>query len=60
MMEIDRCLENTYSLVRFILLRKGLSDELVGPFLILVLRVGHDARYDERHGDVDAIAQCFE
>lgn len=45
-----KCWKSTYSLIRF-RLRKGLSDELVGPFLGLVLRVGHDAGYDERHDD---------
>lgn len=49
--------ENAYRLIGFIRLRKGLSDKFVGPFLVLVLRVGHDAGYDERHdGDVDCAA----
>lgn len=42
----------TYSLIGFIL-RKGLSDELVGPDLGLVVGIAHDAGHDERHDELD-------
>ncbi len=42
----------TYRLVGFIL-RKRLSDELVGPDLGLVVGIAHDAGHDERHDGLD-------